>query len=520
MSTLHRLPLSRKIVLGFVPLFVLFVAVSVALQNHFQEREMMDQAQSAAHTYADLIRESLVSMMLTNEAVDPRFLKGVRALGQFDSVHIVVNNLHLREELLAPGRAESLAAKHAGLGPGDELERSVLAGGGAAYRREGDRFRAVIPFTATAVCRECHAVPEGYTLGAADLHVSFAAVTEASSGNWKRSILIFLAFTSLAIGVASVLFARLIGEPIGRLVAAAREMQQGNLEGTPAAPGPPGAGSRDELVFLGRQFDDMRLSLREKIGLLDQANRDLSQQNRQVEDALARLRAAQEELVRAERLAVTGRMAAQLSHEINNPIHNIHSLLESALRKLDGQEAVRELVAVALEEVSRMAAITRQMLDYYRGSVVEQEKVPVHLPELLSALVREHEGSMAGAGVQVQMPAPPALPPVRGAPDRLRQVFLNLLLNARDAMPRGGTVTVTLHAAPGGVRTEVADTGVGISHENLGRVFDAFYTTKKEVSGVGLGLFVCYGIVQSHGGTIEVHSTPGHGTTFSVFLPA
>lgn len=127
---------------------------------------------------------------------------------------------------------------------------------------------------------------------------------------------------------------------------------------------------------------------------------------------------------------------------------------------------------------------------------------------------------MAGAGVQVQMPAPPALPPVRGAPDRLRQVFLNLLLNARDAMPRGGTVTVTLHAAPGGVRTEVADTGVGISHENLGRVFDAFYTTKKEVSGVGLGLFVCYGIVQSHGGTIEVHSTPGHGTTFSVFLPA
>lgn len=519
MSLLRGLPLSRKILLGFVPLFVLFVAVSVALQNFFQEREMMEQAQAAAHTYADLIRESLVSMMIINQEVDPEFLERVRGLEGIDSVQIVVNPLRLRGDLLEPGRAESLAVKHARMQPADAPEREALAGGTATFRRDGDRFRAVIPFNATGACRKCHAVPEGYTLGAADLHVSLASVGEASTANWRRSLLIFLAFTALAIGIASVLFARLVAEPIARLVAAAREIRRGKLDGVPAAPATAPERTRDELAFLGRQFDDMRLALREKIGQLDLANRDLFQRNAEVEDALARLRAAQEELVRAERLAVTGRLTAQLSHEINNPIHNIHSLLESALRKLEGPAGVRELIGVALEEVRRMAALTRQMLDYYRGSVVEQEMRPVDLPGLLAGVVRAHEESLSASGVNVHLDIPADIPPVRGNADKLRQVFLNLLLNARDAMPRGGTVSLTARAVPGGVRTDVQDTGAGIPPEYLGRVFDAFFTTKKEVSGVGLGLFVSYGVVRAHGGTIDVRSTVGRGSTFSVFLP-
>jgi signal transduction histidine kinase len=108
---------------------------------------------------------------------------------------------------------------------------------------------------------------------------------------------------------------------------------------------------------------------------------------------------------------------------------------------------------------------------------------------------------------------------VLGSHDKLKQVFLNLIINARDAMPDGGALTVRLHQANGMVHVSVADTGVGIPPENLGKIFDAFFTTKKEVSGVGLGLAVSYGIVQQHNGSITVSSTPGKGTTFRVSLP-
>lgn len=516
----QSLPLSRKILFGIVPLFVVFVSISVGINNHFQEQEMMERAQESARTYVEIIRESLVTMMINDYRVDPSFMDRVYMLQQFDSLHILVNDLHFREDLLTEERAHRAESRQRTTRPHDSVEVGVLRTGEPVFQRVGNTFRAVVPFTATKTCQKCHDVAAGYALGAVDLHISLSSISEAAAGNWRRSLWIFIAFSLLALAVATVMFRRYVSRPVHGLVEAAEAIGRGDLESAvPSTPAEAAGNDGDELLFLARRFDEMRMSLRDKINQLDEANRSLSQRNRDIEEALGRLRRAQEDLVRSERLAVTGKMTAQLSHEINNPIHNIRSLLESTVRKIGPDSPARELVTVALEEVERLAKLTRQMLDLYRGSVVEIERKPVDLRALLIDLARSNEAALAASGVHILLELPPAVPPVSGSADKLKQVFLNLILNARDAMPRGGTIRLQLLEGGGSVTTLVSDEGVGIVPEHMDRIFEAFFTTKKEVSGVGLGLAVTYGIVQQHGGTIHVESEPGRGSVFTVRLP-
>ena len=522
----QQLSLSQKILLGLVPLFLAFVTAGVIVQNHFQERAMLEEAQTAAHTYADIVRESLVNMMVNNLAVDSTFLDRVNALAQIDTLRIFVNDLRLRDELMTDAREARLRRKYQTLRPHDALDRQVLASGQPVFQREGNSFRGIIPFNATAVCQRCHTVPVGYTLGATDLNISLARVAVAADGNWKRSALIFFIFTGVMIAVAGVLFRRFISRPVDRLVAATRAISEGNLDGAivPSAGAP-----ADELAVLAVRFDDMRASLREKIQQLDQANRSLAERNEQMQEALAQLRAAQEELVRSERLAATGRLMAQLSHEINNPIHNIQSLLQSSLRRLPAEERTRELMEVALEEVVRLARLTRQMLDFSRGSVPLVEREPVDMGALLGEVSRMYEGWLRDDGITVGTSCAGSLPRVRGSRDRLKQVLINLVINARDAIRaarergaagREGRVTLGAEGRAGHVVVRVSDNGAGIPPALRDRIFDAFFTTKNEVSGVGLGLSVTYEIVQQHGGTISLESREGEGTTFIIILPA
>ncbi len=511
--------ISKKILLGMLPLFLLFVVLSVALNNRYQEQEMMEQAQLAAHTYADIIKEALVNMMVTNYEVDESFLERVSLLQQFDTMHILINNnLKLREEILAEKRLKPLASRHKTTMAHDEPEREVLRSGLPKFTRNGDHFRGIVPFNATEVCQKCHAVPRGYTLGAADIHISLSRIALAAQENWRRSFIIFLGFSIVVVAFASMLFSRFVSRPVDKLVKATTEISAGNLDHDVLREVQPlQEHSRDELALLFVRFDAMRESLKEKIEQLDEVNKSLAERNAEVEQTLMRLKQAQEELVRSERLAATGKMTAQLSHEINNPIHNIQSLLESSLKKIEGQP--KELVALALEEVTRMARLTRQMLEFYRGTLVDIEKNPVDIQELIEQLLKENEGTLLDNKIHTVFEMSSA-PVVLGSRDKLKQVLLNLIWNARDSMPHGGELHLKARQTNRTVRIEVSDTGGGIPPEHLGKIFDAFFTTKKEVSGVGLGLSVSYGIVQQHKGTISVASQIGAGTTFTIEIPA
>jgi len=526
MRFLHKLSLSKKILLGILPLFMIFVTVSVIFQNRFQEQQMLDEVQEAAVTCAEIMKEAMVSMMVNNLEVDSTFLLRLNDLKQFDTVHVLRNDLHLRPELMLPGRTRRLESEYRTFIPSDDIERNVLASGQSAFETEGERFRAVIPFTATDVCQRCHAVPVGYTLGAADIHISLSPLAQAAAQNWTRSIAIFFMFSIIVVAAASFMFAQLVAKPIGRLARATKEIGDGHLDYE--IPGfssgevvqtPAGFPPSDDLSFLALRFDHMRLSLRDKIHQIDEMNRRLVDRNEELEDALTRLRKAQEELVRAERLAATGWMSAQLSHEINNPIHNIQSLLELSLRRVPESGDLHDLVSVALEEVTKMAKLTREMLSYFRGTVMTDELVPVDPVAFLRGVVAASREEFSGHAVDFRADIPKSLPLICADQGRLRQVLLNMIVNARDAITPPGRIDLRAEEFGDRIRISIADTGRGIPAEDLDRIFDPFFTTKEEMSGVGLGLFISYGIVQQHHGTILVKSTPGKGSTFAVELP-
>jgi PAS domain S-box-containing protein len=227
----------------------------------------------------------------------------------------------------------------------------------------------------------------------------------------------------------------------------------------------------------------------------------------------------QEALLNAEKLAVAGRMGASLAHEINNPLQSVIGCLGLAEKSLsEGGDADRYL-GVAREELRRAARIVGQLRDMSRPAG-EERKEPVALNALVDEVLVLSRKQAQERRVHVIWEPAEALPVIQAAPDRLRQVFLNLALNAFDAMPKGGELRVRTvrSGSPAGVQVVFADTGVGMTSDTLSQLFDPFYTTKSQ--GLGLGLYICHNIVEEHGGHIVVTSRIGEGTTFTVWLPA
>ena len=321
--------------------------------------------------------------------------------------------------------------------------------------------------------------------------------------------LLFLVLTTI-IGYA---IAGGITRPINKLVRGTTEVAKGNYGFVISVSG------KDELSFLAQRFGDMSKSLKEKIDELGQLNQDLISRNRDLDETLQKLKEAQEELVKSERLAATGKLTAQLAHEINNPVHNIQSCLKTSLGRLPKDIQGRDLIEVAYEEVARMSKLTRQLLDFYRTSFVPEEMMAVDLNRVVNETVRAFDTELSSAGISVELNLQEPLHPIRGSSDKLKQVFLNIILNAKDAMPDGGLLKISSSESDGMARVTISDNGVGIPKEHIGKLFDAFFTTKSKVSGVGLGLSVSYGIISQHRGTINVSSSAGRGSTFTVSLP-
>lgn len=237
-------------------------------------------------------------------------------------------------------------------------------------------------------------------------------------------------------------------------------------------------------------------------------------------DDVTEQHAAEAALVRAERLADIGRLAASFAHEINNPLQGVLGclgLLEEALE--EGRDAARYL-EVAQREVRRAVRVVGQLRDLGRQARAAVEPVPTNLGEIVAHVLTVTEKRCGDQGVAVAWEAPDALPQVMADPDAIQQVLLNLVINALDAMLQGGTLRIGAHrtASPLGACVTVADDGPGIDPDLLPRLFESFATTKAE--GLGLGLYISRGIIEQHGGRIDVETEPGLGTTFSVWLPA
>ena len=254
------------------------------------------------------------------------------------------------------------------------------------------------------------------------------------------------------------------------------------------------------------------LELAEALAMRAAAAIDNSRLLRQVQRQLEERARTEAALVKTERLATAGRLAATIAHEINNPLEAVTNLIYLA-RSASPDEARRYLQMVE-EELSRIAHITKMTLAFYRDSGAP---TPVDIAGLVQEVLDLYQVKLHAKDIRVRTELR-CTQPVLGSKGELRQVLANLVANAVDVLPRGGALSLTISDSGGSVELRVADTGPGIPQENLARIFEPFFTTKAEL-GTGLGLWVSRQIVEKHGGTIAVESSPA-GTCFTISLPS
>lgn len=320
-----------------------------------------------------------------------------------------------------------------------------------------------------------------------------------------RRDLVVISLVAILCGISLAAYmAMRIARPIGQLVAGVHEFARGSYDH------PIRVNTPDEIGYLAAAFEQLGTALK-----LHRAR--LEDEKRLLEDANSRLRETQQQLIESERLAAVGKLAARVAHEINNPLAIIKTAIRIVGHQSKADDPIKGNLQEIEEEIGRIARIVRELLDVSRPSpteeVVQVNRVVQGLGNLLAQGLREKQ-------ITLSVALDPALPWVRLPADQLKQVILNIVRNAEDAMPRGGCLSIHTTTQGDSVEVSIADTGCGIPEEHLRHVFEPFFTTKAKEQGMGLGLWVSYGIIQAANGSIAVESDVDKGSTFRVSLPA
>ena len=337
----------------------------------------------------------------------------------------------------------------------------------------------------------------------------------------------FWAFTLTAVSI--VVMGVLMGAALQLVVnrPIRRFMTAVSRAGDDGVPGPVAVTTKDEFGVLAHHFNEMAARVgrfsEELRARIDEATTELDRRYQHVERLNALLFEMQRRLGHAERLALSGRVMAEVAHEVGTPLHSVAGHLE-LLRKDLAPPALTEDIdrrlAIIESQVTRVIEIIAKLLDVTRR--VPGEPGPVDLERLARDTADLVRPGLVRAGLTLDVRGAPGPSLVRGQQDQLQQVILNLLTNAMDATPAGGRIQVAIRARPadGEVEIAVADTGHGVPAMDRKRIFEPFFSTKESARGTGLGLFITAEIVREHKGRIEVESEEGRGSTFRVVLPA
>ena len=268
------------------------------------------------------------------------------------------------------------------------------------------------------------------------------------------------------------------------------------------------------------QYDRIARLFPVLVHLLDLLKEEVETVRTEKEETDQRLKASQAQLVQSGKMAAVGQLAAGVAHEVNNPLQIILSRVQLLMMRHREEERLVKDLQLVESNVKRISRIIRSLLDFARHNSEEEAWKTIDLLHLTTQTSNLMQHLLEKAEIELQLHLPDGPPPrIYGNVGEIEQVFLNLLINAQQAMPEGGRIDIELEEGNGAVTAQIRDTGEGISKENLPRIFEPFFTTREDLGGTGLGLSIIYGIVEKHNGVIEVKSQEGKGTTFTLRFP-
>jgi two-component system NtrC family sensor kinase len=503
------------VALGMVAAFML---AEIAVQRHLLS-QVVQESDLLSHTISNALHRAMLQdrrgdayLIMQDIGRQP----GIEKVRMLDANGLITYSTDRAEVgQLVDRNAEACTACHA---EGEPLHRVDLAERTRVFTPNGHRVLGIVtPLYNENSCATaaCHAhPPERKVLGVVDVGVSLARL-DGETKVFRGRILAAAALAAALLGLFAFFYTRHhLMSPVAALVQATRRVARDQLElEIPVT-------WSGELGLLGASFNEMTRSLRKAKTDLDALMHSLEHQ---VQERTEELRTAHDQLVRNEKLSSLGKLSASIAHEINNPLAGILTFSKLIARTLD-QGAPDELTRKSLlkhlhlveRETERCSAIVRNLLDFARERPLAVKDVNVNdvVEEVLQLLANQIQ--IQGFALETNLRDVPRVSADFG---QLRQACVNVIMNACEAMAKGGGITIESALVENGRWVELAftDTGPGIPPEILSKIFDPFFTTKEK--GTGLGLSVVYGIIERHGGKIELQSVVGKGTRIGLRLP-
>lgn len=506
--------LKTKILISVIVAVVGIEGVFLYLNIRSLSKQMIEKTEEEAFSLSETIRLSIRNAMIKGRRDEYQRIiddvaqrKGIVEVRIFNKLgEITVSSDKPKVGTVVDKQAEACFGCHR------EDQAKVLLPSGSKTRIYEKNYQSLLglinPIYNEPSCYPCH--PKNLNvLGVLDTTISLEEFEKQRANVYSQMITTGVISVALLTFLLSLLVTRFVNRPIDKLLAATKKAADGNLDQTVSIR------THDELGELSESFNNMIAELKHSRDAIEGWTQTLEHR---VQERTQELQQVQDQLIHAGKMAALGELAAGVAHEINNPLTGVLTFSSLLLKKVDETHPWRKDLETIVQQTSRCRNIVKGLLDFARQRKPDKRQWDIH--NLLDRTIGLVEKQAAFQSIQIVKDFRTDFPTLFVDGDQIQQVFMNIILNAGDAMAKkGGTLTIKTEARDGVAEIAFSDTGPGISKEHLSKLFDPFFTTKETGKGTGLGLAISYGIIQSHSGDIKVESDEGKGATFRIRLP-